>query len=207
MIREEKVILIGGFHEVVELCERCNKNIIGIIDKEKSGSYMGYKIFGTDECAENIFKEHSGVPLIFSPDLPEVKSRLSKYYENIGFKFTNLISPKANLSKHYEVGKGIVVQDGANISSNVKLGNFIKLNINANVMHDTSIGDFTTIAPNSVILGRVELGKLCYVGANSTILPGLIIGNESIVGAGSVVTKNIENNKIVSGNPAKVKGS
>lgn len=43
-----------------------------------------------------------------------------------------------------------------------------------------------------------------WIGANATILPGVTIGKNSIVGAGAVVTKDVPENTIVGGNPAKV---
>ena len=46
--------------------------------------------------------------------------------------------------------------------------------------------------------------KGCSVGANSTIICGNIIKENSLIGAGSVVTKNVEKNTVVVGNPAKV---
>ncbi|MCJ7472342.1 MAG: transferase, partial [Actinobacteria bacterium] len=42
------------------------------------------------------------------------------------------------------------------------------------------------------------------IGANCTILPGVTIGRNSLVGAGSVVTKDVEDNSVVAGNPARV---
>jgi len=48
------------------------------------------------------------------------------------------------------------------------------------------------------------IGKRCFIGANAIIMPGIKIGDEVIVGAGSVVTKDVESNTIVAGNPAKV---
>ena len=41
------------------------------------------------------------------------------------------------------------------------------------------------------------------IGANSTLLPGVSIGKNAIVGAGSVVTKDVPENHVVAGNPAK----
>ncbi len=51
---------------------------------------------------------------------------------------------------------------------------------------------------------RVHLKKNCWIGAGSTILPGVTIGENAVVGAASVVTKDVPNNAIVAGNPAKV---
>ena len=48
------------------------------------------------------------------------------------------------------------------------------------------------------------IGDRCFIATRSIVLPGVIIGNECIVGAGSVVTKNVPDNCIVAGNPAKI---
>jgi len=48
------------------------------------------------------------------------------------------------------------------------------------------------------------LGSCCFVGARTIIMPGVVIGNEVVIGACSVVTKDIPDNCIAAGNPAKV---
>lgn len=50
---------------------------------------------------------------------------------------------------------------------------------------------------------KVELQDNCFIGANTIICSPVIIGKNAIVGAGSVVTKNIPDNEIWAGNPAK----
>jgi acetyltransferase-like isoleucine patch superfamily enzyme len=50
----------------------------------------------------------------------------------------------------------------------------------------------------------IVIGENAWIGANAMILKGVRIGNNSIVGAGAVVTKDIVENTIVAGNPAKV---
>lgn len=82
-----------------------------------------------------------------------------------------------------------------------------------------SIGDNVTLAPRVHILahdastfkelgytkiGQVIIGNNVFIGANSTILPGVSIGDKVIVGANSLVSKSIESNRVVAGNPAKV---
>lgn len=51
---------------------------------------------------------------------------------------------------------------------------------------------------------NVVIGDNCFIGFRSIILPGVTIGNNCIIGAGSVVSKNIPENSVAAGVPAKV---
>jgi maltose O-acetyltransferase len=82
-----------------------------------------------------------------------------------------------------------------------------------------SIGDNVTLAPRVQILahdastkqflgytkiGRVTIGNNVFIGAGSIILPNVTIGNNVVIGAGSVVSRDVADNSLVAGNPAKV---
>lgn len=69
------------------------------------------------------------------------------------------------------------------------------------------------IAFNAVVLSHcfvrslhtdTYIGKNSFIGAGSIIMPGIRIGEQSIVGAGAVVTRNVPDNTVVAGNPAKI---
>jgi sugar O-acyltransferase (sialic acid O-acetyltransferase NeuD family) len=196
------VILVGGFSEIVELCELAKIEIIGIIDNKLSGKYRDYEIIGTDEDAHNLYKKFSKIPVVISPDKPAVRLYLSQLYQRSGFRFCNLIHPGASISKTSKLGVGLVIQNHANVSSNVIINDFVKINVGANIMHDCVVGRFTTIAPNAVLLGRVSIGSGCYIGAQSTILNDIVISDKAVVGAAAVVTKNVNKSSVVKGNPA-----
>jgi acetyltransferase-like isoleucine patch superfamily enzyme len=51
----------------------------------------------------------------------------------------------------------------------------------------------------------INIGNNVWIGGNTTILDGVTIGNNCVIGASSVVTKNIPDNSLVVGNPAKIK--
>lgn len=53
-------------------------------------------------------------------------------------------------------------------------------------------------------IGRVEIGSNVFVGADAVILCNTKIGTNVIIGAGSVVTKDVPDNQVVAGNPAKI---
>jgi len=53
-------------------------------------------------------------------------------------------------------------------------------------------------------LKRIVLKRNCWIGANSVILPGVTVGVNSVVAAGSVVTKDVPDDTVVAGVPARV---
>lgn len=82
-----------------------------------------------------------------------------------------------------------------------------------------TIGDDVTLAPRVHILahdastkkalgytriGVVNIGNNVFIGASSTILPGISIGNNVVIGANSVVSRDIPDDSVAIGNPAKV---
>lgn len=83
------------------------------------------------------------------------------------------------------------------------------------------IGDNVTFAPQVYLLAhdastkryldytkiaKIKIQDNVFIGARALIMPGVSIGKGAIIAAGSVVTKNIPQNTIVAGNPAKVIG-
>ena len=55
----------------------------------------------------------------------------------------------------------------------------------------------------TVIYKRITVGKNCFIGCRCIILPGVHIGNNCIIGAGSIVNKDIPDNTVYAGVPAK----
>lgn len=74
-----------------------------------------------------------------------------------------------------------------------------------------TIGSNCTILPmvllgkkNPGVQGKIEIGDNCYISTGVTILGPVKIGNNVTIGAGAVVTKDIPDNAVVGGVPAKV---
>ena len=109
------------------------------------------------------------------------------------------------------------------IKRGLKIGkNFKRMSgviIDPSHCYHITIGDNVTLAPRVHILAHdtstyvyfgktraanVTIGNDVFVGASSIILPGVHIGNRVVVGAGSIVTKDIPDDSVAAGNPAKV---
>ena len=203
---DKDVILVGGFHEIIELCEKSGYKIKGIIDGQLQDSYFGYPVIGSDSDAQALYPKYGHCKLVITPDSPKIREKLVNFYRTIGYNFATIISPLANVSKYATIGQGTIIQDGVNVSAATKIGKFVKLNTSCNVMHDNIISDYVTIAPNAVCLGRIKIGEASYIGANATILPSLIIGCQSMIGAGAVVTHDVSDCVVAKGVPARSEG-
>jgi len=114
------------------------------------------------------------------------------------------IHPSAIISSHASVGAGSVVMHGAIIQSCAVIGKHCIINTAASVDHDCVIEDFVHISPNATLCGNVTVGEGSQVGAGAVIIPGVKIGRWSLVAAGAVVLKNVPDNVLVLGNPARV---
>ena len=57
---------------------------------------------------------------------------------------------------------------------------------------------------NALICKTIHVKKNVWIGAGAMILPGVTIGENAVVAGGAIVTKDVEANTVVGGNPAKV---
>ena len=95
-----------------------------------------------------------------------------------------------NMGCKFQDQGGIFIGDGALIGHNVVL---------ATLNHAQSPSDRASMIP-----APIHIGKNVWIGANATVLPGVTIGDGAIVAAGAVVAKDVPENTIVGGVPARI---
>lgn len=109
------------------------------------------------------------------------------------------------------IGNGVEINPTAELGSEpylIEIGDDVR--ITAGVVFDTHDGGCWVIRRLREELsdvdrfGRIKIGNNVHIGINSIILPGVTIGNNVIIGCGSIVTKDVPDNSVVAGVPAKV---
>ena len=111
---------------------------------------------------------------------------LANEHAQLIFRFNHTMPGTTEYDELMSAG-GITIDDGAQIAANAQL-------ISNN--HDLYERQVITCKP-------VHIGKNAWIGAGATILPGVTVGDNAVVGASSVVTRDVEADTIVVGNPAK----
>jgi acetyltransferase-like isoleucine patch superfamily enzyme len=85
------------------------------------------------------------------------------------------------------------------IGDNVTITNGVRF-----VTHDGGVGIFRVEHPGMNVFGRITVGNNVFIGNNSIILPNISIGDNVVIGVSSIVTKNVPDNVVVAGVPARV---
>ena len=119
--------------------------------------------------------------------------------------------------KNATIGSNCNINSHTFIENEVTLGNNCTIKCGVYLWDGISIEDNVFIGPNVTFTNdkypkskeypkkfqSILVKKGASIGANATILGGIVIGENSLIGAGSVVTKNIPDNEVWFGNPAK----
>ena len=136
---------------------------------------------------------------------------------NINFSFieNSTIESKCVIGPYSRIRKNSI------IGHNVKIGNFAEIK-NSNIGDNTNINHFCYIGDSLIGLNvnvgagvvtcnyngekksQTVIGNECFIGSGTMIIAPRNIGNNVVTGAGSIITKDIDDNLTVVGNPAKI---
>jgi len=158
-------------------------------------------------------------------DIKEIlnSNSISKYKiecdrRNSAIPLTNImeiqarIEPGAIIRDRVSIGKNAVIMMGAVINIGAEIGENSMIDMNAVIGARGIIGKNVHVGVGAVIAGVLEppssrpaiIEDGVLIGANSVVLEGIKVGKGSVVAAGSVVTKDVPENVVVAGSPARI---
>lgn len=158
------------------MCELSNEAMK--ITCELNGSYH------TPEQIRELFSKLTG------KQVDESFFMFPPFYTDCGRNITIGKNVFINACCNFQDQGGIAIGDGSLIGHKVTL---------ATLNHGIAPDDRQTLYP-----APINIGRNVWIGAGATVVSGVTIGDNSIVGAGSVVTKDVPENTIVAGVPARV---
>jgi sugar O-acyltransferase (sialic acid O-acetyltransferase NeuD family) len=121
-----------------------------------------------------------------------------------GFSALQVRHPSAIVADDAVIGPASLLHAGAIVASGARLGSAVIVNTAASVDHGAVLGDGVHVAPGARIGGDVTIGAGTFVGMGAIVVSGCRVGQGVIVGAGALVLRDLPDDVVAYGAPAKV---
>ena len=171
------------------------------------GVYKKHKVIGTSKDVHKYLEDKDVYFFIGYIGMKNEKEVFEKI-SNLNIpreRFATLIHPSAIIPRGYcKIGFGVLISPLAQLSPDTTIEDNCILLPNSFLGHDSTMKRFSHITANAVVGGNVTLGRGVHVGTNATIRENINIGDFAIIGSGSVVLKDVPENSVYVGNPAKL---
>ena len=209
-IMKEKIIIVGcGEHArmiIDNIEEQDMYAVFGLTtssDEELQMEIYGYPVVCKDEGIKNLLSENVDIKgYILGVGSMKLRYNLYTWLDTF-LTAVNIIHPTATISRHAQIGRGNIIEAYTKIANSAQIGNHCIINSFSAVNHDQVIGDNVLIAGNVSMAGK-SIGNNTIIADGASVGFKKSVGKNCIVGDGSVVTKDIPDNVIVYGNPARI---
>jgi UDP-N-acetylbacillosamine N-acetyltransferase len=208
----DKILIWGASGHAMVVADilrlRGEYQIVGFLDDvdplRNQTNFCGAKILGGKEQLELLRDQEINYIILGFGDC-SARLKLAEYVRLKGFRLASAIHPAAIIASDVSIKPGTVVAAGAVINSGSMIGENVIINTSSSVDHECTIGDGAHICPGVHLAGNVTIGRGSWIGIGACVINRISIGSGSLIGAGAVVVKDIPENVVAFGNPAKVK--
>lgn len=181
--------------------------IIGFLDSvdpgRKGTDFCGAPVLGGEEQLECLHGDNVRHLVVGIGDC-QVRLRLAATARRFGFELATVIHPQATVAQDVKIGQGTVVMAGSVVNPGSTIGDNVIVNTSSSVDHDCLIDEGVHIGPGAHLGGGVTIGRGTWVGIGAIIKDKIKIGKNAIIGAGAVVLRDIPDEVVAFGVPAKV---
>ena len=204
-MNKNKLIIIGAGGYAKSVLDSIDYNtyeLVGFIDERlESNEHLGYKVLAHN--LEDISDKEDFYYFIAIGDNVKRKKWFDRLKEN-NLRIINIIDKTSIVSPRATIGEGCFIGKMAIVNSCAVIGDNAVINTKSLVEHGCTVKNHANISTNTTINGDVIVGEGTVLYSGVTVIGQRSVGNWSIVGAGAVVTKNIPDNIVAVGIPAKI---
>ena len=165
-------------------------------------SILNWSVVGNLQQVEELRSKYSDCVVAIGDNT--FRLELIKKCLKLGYSLPSITHPSSLISPFVSLGEGCVAFARTVVNPDSKIDDGCILNTGVIVDHDCVLEEGVHLASGVTLAGGVRVGRESLIGVGASVTPYTVIGKNVIVAAGSVVTKDIGNNVLVAGVPAKV---
>ena len=215
MAAAKDILILGAGGNSIDVLDAMNETntaskqtvyrCLGFLDDNRElwgRDIHGHKVLGPLASAA----DHPGARFVFTVASPFNFFKRAQIAHGLDLpldRYETVVHPSAVVSRLAELGPGGIVLQNSSIASDARVGAQVMILQNAVVSHETVIGDYTCQAGGACVSGGVVIGQSCYLGTNAAVIGNCRVGDYCLVGMGAVVLRDIPENSVYVGNPAR----
>ncbi|TSA14230.1 transferase [bacterium] len=206
-----RIVIYGcgenGFQAFHCLRHDTNIEILGFLDDNsaKHGKeYLGLPVLGDLNAIPKLIREAGVQGGIVGIGHNHTRGRMTARLREAGLELVRAIHPQVMVNSPERIGLGGIFEMGAAIHAGATIGDGVFMGTSAIVAHHCVIGDFTILSGGASFGGGVRVGSYTLIGVGASIHPHIAIGSNVIVGVGAAVVKDVPDNVVVAGVPARI---
>ncbi len=206
----KRVVVLGtgsAAHYVIDICHDLGIELVGFVDQNRTSGEMLHGIpvlGGLDVLDDGQLRETAWFAIAVGDNA--ARRRLISQIRAKGCRPGTLIHPSCVISPHASIGVGVILNPFTSVRIGAKIGDFVLCEGHTRIGYRNRVGDNTVIAAGVVLSADSDIGADCFIGAGVNILPRTSVGDRCLVGAGALVNKNIPDDTLAYGTPAKPRG-
>ena len=199
----EVVVIGAGGHAkaVISTLQAAGHRVVAVYDDDQArwgSEILGVPVRGPVAAAGEAGAA-SGVVAIGGNALRK------KIAGRVRLRWLTVVHPAAWVAPDAQLGAGTVVFAGAIIQPGCVVGQHVIINTGATIDHDCMIADWAHLAPGVRLAGHVGVGEGAFLGIGCSAIPARKIGAWTTVGAGAVVVRDLVDDVVAYGVPARAK--
>lgn len=202
----KKDLVIFGIGKIAEVIyyyakEECGFNVVAfcVDDTYKNKDhFQGLPVVSFEKVEEKFPPENHDMFIgIGYQDLNRLREAKCSAALGKGYQLVSIVSPSANLPKNVSVGWNCFIMPPCFVHPCAEIKNNVFVFNGAMVAHHSVIEDNCWLTSCCNISGNVHLGANTFMAVNATIGHSVSIGKNCFIGANALVTKNLEDEKVV----------
>ena len=203
------IISAGTYGEVyLAYLQEAGIEIVGFVDDNpdlQGKTVKGIPVIGKISDLNDL-KDKFHVEAVYCPiGNNKLRVKFLEQAKSLGYKTPNFIHSSVIMHSTVEIGEGVYILLGAKIMPYTIIDDYVMISMNALIAHHNHLKKGTFISTGVNFGASITAKEQTYIGIGATIMTGIHeLGEGCLIGAGAVVIKDVPDNAVVAGVPAKI---